>query len=463
MPVDRELVLPSPSERIRDFARRLGVTGFWAWWTKELSALVPARPRAAMQRRRMRPVFAFDGERATLWLPSLKGARITMVETASIELSGDPAVVAAEGRAALTKRSGQAAAVPMLGPKLVVSLAPRATLRKMLVLPAAVENDLRQALSYDLDRHTPFKPDEVYFDAVVVHRDTVRGQIQVEMVAARRTLVDAAVNRAQSFGATVVAVVPEPPSSASTSRLNLLPAELRQNGAWWKRWQFWLPIGLLAAAALIAVTLPVWQKRDYVIALNDVAARAFQQAAVSESVRAQLERQVGDYNFALERKYAYPSTVQILDDVTRLLPDDTWLTQLEIKTNGRGKETQHELMLRGESANAGRLVTLLEDSRLFTQAAPRSPTTKIQPGPGEIFDLGAQLKPLPQPTAVLLAATEKPVIPTPSAIAPAATPAVATSEAASAPKAGGANPAQPAKTEAVPAASSASPAPGEKT
>jgi general secretion pathway protein L len=283
------------------------------------------------------------------------------------------------------------------------------------------------------------------------------------MVAARRTLVDAAVNRAQSFGATVVAVVPEPPSSASTARLNLLPAELRQNGAWWKRWQFWLPIGLLAAAALIAVALPVWQKRDYVIALNDLAARAFQQAAVSESVRAQLERQVGDYNFALERKYAYPSTVQILDDVTRLLPDDTWLTQLEIKTNGRGKETQHELLLRGESANAGRLVTLLEDSRLFTQAAPRSPTTKIQPGPGEIFDLGAQLKPLPQPTAVLLAATEKTVIPAPSAIAPAATPAVATSEAASAANAGGANPAQPAKTEAVPAASSASPAPGGKT
>src|SRR5438105_211956 len=440
MPVDRELVLPSPSARVRDFARRLGLAGFWAWWTKELSTFVPARPRAAVQRRRMRPVLAFDGERATLWLPSLKDARIAMVETTSIGLSGDPAVVAAEGRAALTKRFGQAAGVPILGPKLIVSLAPRATLRKTLVLPAAVENDLRQALSYDLDRHTPFKPDEVYFDAAVVHRDSVRGQIRVEVVAARRTLVDAAVNRAQSFGATVVAVVPEPPDSASTSRLNLLPVELRQNGAWWKRWQFWLPIGLFAAAALIAVALPVWQKRDYVIALNDVAARAFQQAAVSESVRAQLERQVGDYNFALERKYAYPSTVQILDDVTRLLPDDTWLTQLEIKTNGRGKETQHELLLRGESANAGRLVTLLEDSRLFTQAAPRSPTTKIQPGPGEIFDLGAQLKPLPQPTAVSLAATEKPVIPPPSAIAPAATPAVATSESAPVPNARGANP-----------------------
>ena len=243
------------------------------------------------------------------------------------------------------------------------------------------------------------------------------------MVAARRAQVDAAVQQAQSFGATVVAVVPDPPNSASTSRLNLLPHEMRQNGVWWKRWQFWLPIALLVGVALVAVVLPVWQKREYAIALNDVASQAFAQAAVSESLRTQLDRQVGDYNFALERKYMYPSTVQILDDVTRLLPDDTWLTQLELKTNGRGKESQRDLLIRGESANAGRLVTLLEDSRLFTQAAPRSPTTKIQPGPGEIFDLGAQLKPVPQPTPLALAAMDKPPAVIPAATtAPAATP-----------------------------------------
>jgi general secretion pathway protein L len=446
MPADHELALPDASARLRDFARRYGLSAFWAWWLKELSGLVPAGPRAAVQRRRMRPVLAFDGDRATLWQPLVKDGRLSMVETASIRLSGDPGAVAAEGRTALAQWSGRAPGVPIAGPKLVVSLPARATLRKTLVLPAAVENDLRQALAYDLDRHTPFKPDEVYFDAAVVHRDNVRGQIHVELVAARRSQVDAAVQQAQSFGATVVAVVPEPPSSVFSSRLNLLPPEMRQNGVWWKRWQFWLPIGLLAGVALIAVVLPVWQKREYVIALNDVASHAFQQAAVSESLRTQLDRQVGDYNFALERKYTYPSTVQILDDVTRLLPDDTWLTQLEIKTNGRGKEAQRDLLIRGESANAGRLVTLLEDSRLFTQAAPRSPTTKIQPGPGEIFDLGAQLKPMPQPTPLPPAVIDKAAAP---AAATAAIPTPATAVVA---------PAEPAKPP-MPALGSTAPSP----
>jgi general secretion pathway protein L len=416
MPADREIALPGAGFRSRGFARRHGLTGFWRWWTRELAALVPAGPRAAVQRRRMRPVIEFDGDVATFWQPVVEGGVLRMAETARFGLAGEAATVAAEGRTALARLlRGRPAGTS--SPKVLVALPGRAVLRKKLVLPAAIEDDLKTTLGYDLDRHTPFKADELYFDAVVTGRDNSRGQISVDLAAARRAHVDAAVRHAQSWGATVSAVVPEAPSAATASRLNLLPSEMRNGATAWKRWQLWLPLALLALAALVALVLPVWQKREYAIVQNAVAAQAFQQAAISQSLRAQLDRQVGDFNFALERKYAYPGAVQILEDVTRLLPDDTWLTQLEIKTNGRGKDVQRELLIRGESVNAGRLVTLLEESRLFTQAAPRSPTTKIQPGPGEIFDLGAQMKPLPPPSPVPLAPADKPAV---AATAPAA-------------------------------------------
>ena len=127
------------------------------------------------------------------------------------------------------------------------------------------------------------------------------------------------------------------------------------------------------------------------------------QADAASALRDELERLTGDYNFALQRKFAFPAALQVVEDVTKLLPDDTWLTQFEMKTTARGKDARREIVLRGESANAGRLVSLLEDSKVFEQAAPRSPTTKIQPGPGEIFDLGAQLKTLPSPQSLALA------------------------------------------------------------
>lgn len=439
----------------RDLARRLGLSGFGHWWAQELAAMMPSRLRAALEHRRTRPVLAFDGAEATLWRPAQSGGRMRMVEAARIALDGDPQAVVAGGRNALAPlaRGGDGAA-----PEVVVALAPRAILRKRLTLPAAIEANLHQALAYDLDRHTPFKSDELYFDAAVVDRDPANNTLQVELAAARRAIIDPMLRHAESFGARVVGVSVDPPEVTASSRLDLLPVDRpeRASGA---RWQVVVPALLVIAAILTALVLPVWQKREEAIALNQQSDQARQRAGASDALRTELERRVGEYNFALERKYAFPGTVQALDDITHLLPDDTWLTQLELRSV-RGKDGQRELTLRGESANAGKLVSLLEDSKLFTQAAPRSPTTKIQPGPGEIFDVGAQLKPLPPPQPLPLDVTAPPVAPpaaprtiSPAPAAPASAGAVATPPAtgAAAATAPGAAPAATAPVTTAPA------------
>jgi len=411
---------------VRDLARRLGLTGFGRWWARELAALMPARIRTALEHRRARPVLAFDGSRATLWRPAQTNGRLMMIEVAGVPLDGDPQAVTAGGRAALASLARTPNGDP---PEVVVALPTRMSLRKTFALPAVVEPNLHQTLAFDLDRHTPFKADELYFDAAVVDRDTARNTLRVELAAARRALVDPMLRFAESFGARVVAISVDPPAAAAASPLNLLPEDRRVAEAAWTRWQVLVPLAILVAGAVAALALPVWQKRQEAIALGQLSEEARQRATISDALRTELERKVGDYNFVLERKYAFPGAVQALDDITRLLPDDTWLTQLELRSV-RGKDGQRELALRGESANAGQLVSLLEDSKVFTQAAPRSPTTKIQPGPGEIFDVGAQLKPQPAPPALPLDATARaePAPPSrrpPAAAAPAAPPAAA--------------------------------------
>jgi general secretion pathway protein L len=469
MPPDRELAGRTRSRTLRGLSRRTGLAAFWAWWSAELATFVPQTARAAVKRRRLRPVLAFDADRAVLWRPASGEHGIEMQQVVSIPLAGD----AAAGRAALDS-------VPPVvyggasGPaRVVVALPAKSVLRRSLALPAAVEENLLDALAFDLDRHTPFKADELYFDATVTGRDPARKEIRVELAAARRALVDRAVAQAESWGATVVAVTPDPGSTADPSRLNLLPAEQRPapGAGTWVR--IWVPLALLLALCAVAVALPVWQKREYTIALLRIVDGARAQAAVSEGLRTQLERETSDYNFPLERKFAFPSSVQVLDEITKLLPDDTWLTQMEVKTQTRGKDPQRELLMRGESGNAGRLITLFEESKVFTQAAPRSPTTKIQPGPGEIFDLAAQLRPLPKPAPLEVTAAAAvpagdaggaaaPVPPADPANAaptattatvPAATPAVAGTPDApsSAPSAPEAPPARAAGKAAAPA------------
>ena len=427
----------------RDLARRLGLSGFGRWWAQELATLMPRRLRAALEHRRARPVLAFDAQHAVLWRPVRANGQVRMVEAARIPLDGDAQAVTAGGRSALAPLVHANGAAP----EVVISLSPRASLRKRLVLPAAIESNLHQALAYDLDRHTPFKSDELYFDAVVVDRDAVHNTLHVELAAARRAIVDPMLRQAQNFGARVVGICVDPPAAAAASRLDLLPQDRSDAASSASRWQVVVPAALLVLGILAALVLPVWQKRDEAIELNAQSEQARQRAGVSDALRTELERRVGDYNFALERKYAFPGTVQVLDDITRILPDDTWLTQLELRAV-RGKEGQRELALRGESANAGRLVSLLEDSKLFTQAAPRSPTTKIQPGPGEIFDVGAQLKPLPAqvPAPIDMSAPPVPRVPPPAANAPA--PRVQAPGASAPVPAGGASSTAPGPTAA---------------
>jgi hypothetical protein len=122
--------------------------------------------------------------------------------------------------------------------------------RRTLTLPAAVEESLRQAVGYDLDRLTPFKADELYYDAVVAAREPAQGTIRVDFAAVRRPIVDAAIAHAIAWGAQVRGVSPDDPAIANVSRLNLAPDELRTVPAPWKRWQFWVPIGALALVAL---------------------------------------------------------------------------------------------------------------------------------------------------------------------------------------------------------------------
>ena len=449
MPSDRSFSMGQVAASLAGFAQRTGATGFLRWWAAELAPLVPAPARGAVARRRLRPVVAFGGDTATLWRPVTREGAVAMERVAEVPLEGDPAAVAAAGHHAIASIARVAYGGVTGTPRVRIAIPASAVLRRTLTLPSAVEENLRQAIGYELDRLTPFKADELYYDAVIASRDAARGTIAVDFAAVRRPVVDAAIAHVAGWGAEVHSVSPDDPSTSSPSRLNLMPDESRVAPAPWKRWQFWAPLAGLALVAAVAVVLPVWQKRDYAIAVINKADAARQQAAVSERLRAELERAAADYHFALERKYAWPPIVRVLDTVTRALPDDTWLTQLEIRTLPKGRERDREIVMRGESANAGRLIPVLEETGIVAQVAPRSPTTKIQPGPGEIFDLGAQLKPLPRPAMVALVGPDAPP-PKPAVSEPSSPPVSAAPPAAASPAA------SPAAAETPAAASPAS-------
>ena len=84
-----------------------------------------------------------------------------------------------------------------------------------------------------------------------------------------------------------------------------------------------------------------------------------------------LQQQLGDAldaaNFLAERRTEAPVMVHVLDEVTRLLPSEMWLQQMQVRDD--------ELTMMGFARGSQRLIELLNDNPMFGDAAFRGRVT----------------------------------------------------------------------------------------
>jgi general secretion pathway protein L len=138
-----------------------------------------------------------------------------------------------------------------------------------------------------------------------------------------------------------------------------------------------ISVGALTASYVIGARLDE-QQRELArrVASARVAARAAQSAASSSVANA--ERRLD------QRKHEIPSTIVVLDNLARILPDHTYVTELRIEGQ--------RLRISGVTQDAPSLIGLLEQSGQFGQASFFAPTTRSTLGPGEDFHIEANLR-----------------------------------------------------------------------
>lgn len=354
---------------------------FFGWWRGELGALVPARIRFWWRGTARFVVMRLDGTRVVFSRPAQTGFE----EVLSADISDDGSLSLASGvQQRLSKAAGR-------GYLLLLALPEHSVLQKTLRLPAAVAENLRQTLGFELDRYTPFRPEQAYFDYRVADH-AAGGHLLVELAVAPRQAVDQLLARTARLGLSVGGVVPaEDIKTSGHNYRNLLPAvsgprrhpaRLRQRIAY-----------AAIAAALLAVFLvfPIWQKRAATIALLPTVDQAKAAAQEADALRDKLGKLVEAHDYLPGKKWDSPSTVKIVEELTKLLPDDTFLMQLDFD----GKTIQ----ILGETASSATMVESIEASPLFKDVTFRSPLTKIQGTSVDRFQIGAALEPTGRPEA----------------------------------------------------------------
>jgi general secretion pathway protein L len=434
-----------PAHRTSAIGARLA--NFWRWWRGEIVRMLPQR-FAAFGGGGSTPLVSIEGDDVVVIDPHAPAGSEKRASVAGLDNNARRAHVRALLEAAGETR-GRARAALRHDEALV----------RRVVLPAATEENLSHVLGFEMDRLTPFKADEVYFDQRVASRDAANGQIAVDLAMARRQIVDARVRELGALGVSVQGVALRDDAHRSPDTFDLLPSE--QRGERESPRERMVRMSLVGAVALLflgALAYPVYSKREAVKALQPALEKARADAQATDAVLRELERQAADYNFLLTRKYSWYPTAQYIEDLSRLLPDTTWLQQLDIKTTGKTKE----IVITGETASSSKLIELLESSKLLQNASPRGPTTRGSVPGTERFMIGAELRPrtLPEAQAVAVsasAATPPPAnaaAPVPAAAAPAPAPA-APGAPANAPQ--GANAVAPSTATVTPVPKKAAP------
>lgn len=357
---------------------RPGVGGFWTWWTHALASWMPLRLRELFGLARERLLLEGDGDSLRL---SLERGDADVRALGQVPWSpeapvADAAVVAPAEDPLARLLAQRVAELPRW-----LLLPAAAGLRRTMVLPAAAADRLRDVLRFEIERQTPFSAADVRFDARVLGR-RADGQLDAELVVVPARTVDAALARLGTLAGGIAGVDLRGEDGRSLGVNLMAGAAGRRRADPWRAWNL-----ALATIAVVATAAMLWQVLDNRGRAADafeaeVRTRAGQARAVADQKR-ELVDLVEGIGFLQATRAARPTTVEVMDELARRLPDGTVLQKLSI-------EDERILMI-GTSREASSLVKRLEGSPLWRAPAL---TGALQPDPrsgGDRFTLTAEL------------------------------------------------------------------------
>ena len=386
-------ILDRQLQRLRTRFAKTPLPRFFAWWGGELLNCLPQRWRQLLAGSGEAFLLDLDGEHLRVWRERA-GKRN---ELGQVDLQLPVSEQLSELRSLRARIEDPSA-------RSILCIPGTRALVRGLTLPLAAEENLRQVLHFEMDRQTPFKADQVYFDGRVLARNPAARTMQIEMVVLPRAQLDAQI-AGIAGGALELDGVDIWQDGTARRHINLLPPERRA-----RRRNVRLPLNLgLAAFAIILLLLNMSEslsnRAAALEAMSAEVAKANAQAVQVSELRKTLQDSIAGANFLTDKKLTNAPIIVLLDDVTRRLNDETYLERLQIDNQ--------QIQLQGQSNEAANLISVLAASDYLANPNLQG---QIQPDPRsgkERFQIQATLKPVNM-AAPPPAATSTAVAPTPS-------------------------------------------------
>lgn len=288
-----------------------------------------------------------------------------------------------------TFRPGQAAALTeewrtaLRGSQLEIHMRANQVLFRTVDFPKQAADFLVGMVRAQIDRLTPWTADDAAF-GMTAPVPVANERIAITLAATSRRTVQPLLDLAVDLGAASVEVLVEPPDTETALQpIMIFEQKLTSPMRLATDVPRLLRLTLLGAGVGAAAMLVV---SAYLGGAYDDQRQELQQRISQRRAALRIDQPGGSAASLLaKRKQTSPSSVMVLEAISRALPDTTYVTELRIDAD--------KMQIVGLTRNAPSLIRLLEQSPQFSRAIFFAPTTRDQNDPGERFHIEAHVMP----------------------------------------------------------------------
>jgi general secretion pathway protein L len=273
------------------------------------------------------------------------------------------------------------------GSRAELVLRPTRFLFPALELPRRAAEFLDGVVRAQIDRLTPWSAADVVFGCSKPH-DLGPDRIAVTVAATARSQVTPFVQALSGFRAASISVSTLAPDSGGGSTLVTVLQERAQAALNFVRIRRALAAVLVAAALAAALAGGAATVVGATLAArqDDLARRINERRAAIRAGNDNGAPPTTAIERLAQRKHDSPSSVVVLEVLSQILPDHTYVLELRIEGD--------KLRVTGITRDAPALIRLIEQSSHFTRATFFAPTTRQPNDPGERFHIEARIEPV---------------------------------------------------------------------
>jgi general secretion pathway protein L len=335
--------------------------GFLAWWLEELRALAPARRVRRPGRRRSTVLFWEDGV-----VRVFEARRAGVAEIGSFLLE-PPRKGAGRLPARLDELAPTTLSAALRGRRgILLRLSTAHGLVVRDLLPAEAEPELRAIVANRLDTLTPWTAERAAFDVEINDRRP-DGRLEVTVAAVPRALLERIRERLLELGIEAERVDLGAADDPPVARFDLTGETARSSGSLVRLAAFALVGSLVLLGAALAGS--EIHARSVVLGDRERAAVLLEaRLADLDELRERLFALRREAVLVAQRLAAAPSVLSLLETLSRALPDDAFLSELELSGD--------RLRIAGFATNAAPLVPLLEELPALEDVRFQAPSSK---------------------------------------------------------------------------------------